>query len=67
VKNRLWSICSHCRRWNLLPIEERFDAIDELEGIARGRGELLATSDNITLFAFDQLRIVRMGDRQISA
>jgi hypothetical protein len=61
AKLRLWSICGHCRRWSLLPIEERFDAIDELERIARGPGELLATSDNITLFAFDELRIVRVG------
>jgi hypothetical protein len=61
ARNRLWSICAHCRRWNLLPIEERFDAIDELERIARGRGDLLATSDNVALFAFDELRIVRIG------
>jgi hypothetical protein len=61
AKQRLWSVCGRCRRWNLLPIEERFDAIDDLERTVRGRADLLASTDNIALYAHDELQIVRIG------
>jgi hypothetical protein len=28
-KGRLWVICGECPRWNLSPIEERWEAIDD--------------------------------------
>ena len=30
-KGRLWVICTRCGRWNLTPLEERWEAIDESE------------------------------------
>jgi hypothetical protein len=30
-RGRLWVICERCRRWNLTPIEERWEAIEECE------------------------------------
>jgi hypothetical protein len=30
-KGRLWVICERCRRWNLSPLEERWEAIEECE------------------------------------
>lgn len=30
-KGRLWVICRVCARWNLTPIEERWEAVDECE------------------------------------
>ncbi|MGI8497866.1 MAG: hypothetical protein ACR2OG_09840 [Gemmatimonadaceae bacterium] len=32
---RLWVICPHCRRWNLSPIEERWEAVEECERLFR--------------------------------
>lgn len=61
TRDRLWSICGRCRRWNLLPIEERFDAIDLLERTVSGRAVLIAHSDNIALYAHEELQIVRIG------
>ena len=28
AKGRLWVVCSHCERWNLSPLEERWEAIE---------------------------------------
>jgi hypothetical protein len=30
-KGRLWAVCTKCGRWNLTPIEERWEAIEECE------------------------------------
>ena len=30
-KGRLWAVCSKCGRWNLTPIEERWEAIEQCE------------------------------------
>lgn len=30
-KGCLWAICRHCARWNLAPLEERWEAVDECE------------------------------------
>ena len=31
TKGRLWAVCSKCGRWNLTPIEERWEAIEQCE------------------------------------
>jgi hypothetical protein len=31
AKGRLWVVCSHCGRWNLTPLEERWEAVEECE------------------------------------
>ena len=31
AKGRLWVVCRHCTRWNLTPLEERWEAIEEAE------------------------------------
>ena len=30
-KGRLWVVCRRCERWNLSPIEERWEAIEDCE------------------------------------
>jgi hypothetical protein len=65
ARTRLWSVCGRCRRWNLVPVEERFDAIDELERLVGARAELLAATENIALYGFDGLRIVRIGGARL--
>ena len=30
-QGRLWVICPHCDRWNLTPLDERWEAIDAAE------------------------------------
>lgn len=68
AKGRLWAVCRACKRWSLAPIEERWEALDELEalvtadpGAPRGRARLLSRTDNIALFRAGPLEIVRVG------
>ncbi len=34
-KGRLWVICPHCSRWNLTPLDERWEAVEECERLFR--------------------------------
>src|SRR3954469_7569708 len=61
AKGRLWVVCTHCRRWNLSPIEERFEAIEDCERLYRGTSVRVST-DNIGLARMkDGLELVRVG------
>jgi hypothetical protein len=60
-RGRLWTVCPSCRRWNLAPIEDRWEALDELEKVVRDRGKLLSQTDNIALIRSGQVDIVRVG------
>lgn len=35
AKGRLWVVCRQCRRWNLTPVEERWEAIEDCERLYR--------------------------------
>ena len=60
-KGRLWVVCTRCGRWNLSPLEERWEAIDEAERLFRGT-RLRMSSDNIGLAQFrGGFELVRIG------
>src|SRR5215475_7721214 len=60
-KGRLWVICTRCGRWNLTPLEERWEAIDESERLFRGT-RLRMSTDNIGLARFrGDFELVRIG------
>lgn len=60
-KGRLWVVCTHCGRWNLSPLEERWEAIDDAERLFRGT-RLRMSSDNIGLAQFrGGFELVRIG------
>ena len=60
-KGRLWVVCRNCERWNLTPLEERWEAIEECERqFADTR--LRASTDNIGLARVREgLELVRIG------
>jgi hypothetical protein len=61
AKGRLWVVCRKCERWNLSPIEERWEAIDECERLFRGT-RLRVSTDNIGLARVAEgLELVRIG------
>jgi len=35
-KGRLWAVCQRCARWNLAPLEERWEAVEDAERLFRG-------------------------------
>src|SRR5690242_18988359 len=60
-KGRLWVICTRCGRWNLTPLEERWEAIDECERLFRGT-RLRMSTDNVGLARFrGDFELVRIG------
>jgi hypothetical protein len=55
-------VCRHCERWNLSPLEERWEAIEEAERLYRDTRKRVAT-DNIGLAKLrDGTTIVRIGE-----
>lgn len=64
AKGRLWVVCRKCERWNLTPLEERWEAIEECERLFRGT-RLRVSTDNIGLARVaDGLELVRVGTPQ---
>jgi hypothetical protein len=61
ARGRLWSVCRSCKRWSLAPIEERWEALEEIEKLVTDRAKLLSQTDNIALLRAGQLDIVRVG------
>ena len=57
----VWAVCTTCQRWNLAPIEERWEVVDECERRFR-RTTLRYTSGNIGLaWLGAELDLVRIG------
>lgn len=60
-QGRLWVICPHCARWNLSPIEERWEAIEECERLF-GRTTRRVSTENIGLAVLPTgLHLIRIG------
>lgn len=61
AKGRLWAVCQHCGRWNLSPLEERWEAIEQAERAFRGTLVRVST-DNIGLARMrDGMELIRVG------
>lgn len=61
ANGRLWVVCRKCERWNLSPLEERWEAIEACERLYRGT-RLRVSTDNIGLARVaDGLELVRIG------
>ena len=63
-KGRLWVVCRSCERWNLTPIEERWEAIEECERLFRAT-KLRMSTEHIGLARVSEgLELVRVGEPQ---
>lgn len=61
AKGRLWVVCRKCERWNLTPLEERWEAIEECERSFR-ETKLRVSTDQIGLARLGEgLELVRIG------
>lgn len=64
VQGRLWVVCAKCRGWNLTPLEERWEAIEECERFYRDT-KLRVSTDHIGLAKLREgLELVRIGAPQ---
>ncbi|HEX6135972.1 MAG TPA: hypothetical protein VFZ24_18510 [Longimicrobiales bacterium] len=60
-KGRLWAVCPVCGRWNLAPIEERWETVEAAEKLYRD-ARLRVQSENVGLARLpDGTRFVRVG------
>ena len=61
-RGRLWVVCRKCERWNLTPIEERWEAVEECERTYREIRTRLST-ENVGLGRHSEgLELVRIGE-----
>ncbi len=64
AKGLLWVVCRGCERWNLTPLEERWEAIEECERAFRAT-RLRVSTDQIGLARIKEgLELVRIGEPQ---
>jgi hypothetical protein len=64
AKGRLWVVCRKCERWNLTPLEERWEAIEECERAFSGT-RLRVSTEQVGLARLKEgLELVRIGEPQ---
>src|SRR5262245_30521346 len=61
ARGRLWVVCPSCNRWNLSPLDERWEAIEECERRFRA-SHLRFSTDNIGLACLREgVALIRIG------
>jgi hypothetical protein len=61
-KGRLWAVCPRCGRWNLAPIEERWEAVERAEQAFRDT-RLRVQGENVGVAQLPEgTRLIRVGD-----
>jgi hypothetical protein len=61
AKGRLWVVCPECGRWNLTPIEERWEAVEDCERLFE-REPLRAQTDHVGLAQLREgVDLIRIG------
>ena len=62
AKGRLWVVCRKCQRWNLTPLEERWEAVEDCERLFRGT-RLRTSTEHIGIARHAEgLELVRIGE-----
>ena len=62
ARGRLWVVCTKCERWNLTPLEERWEAVEDCERLFRDT-RVRVSSENIGLARHPEgLTLVRIGE-----
>jgi hypothetical protein len=62
AKGRLWVVCLKCERWNLTPLEERWEAIEQAERLYRDARRRVATDQIGLAKLHDGTELVRIGE-----
>jgi hypothetical protein len=64
ARGRLWVVCRNCERWNLTPLEERWEAIEQCERLFTGTKLRVSTAEIGLTRLRDGLELVRIGAPQ---
>jgi hypothetical protein len=62
ARGRLWVVCPSCRQWNLSPLEQRWEAIEEGEKLYRDAKRRVATDQIGMAKLADGTELVRIGE-----
>lgn len=61
ARGRLWVVCRRCERWNLTPLEERWEAVEACERLFEST-RVRASTDNVGIARHREgLELVRIG------
>lgn len=60
-RGRLWAVCGVCKQWNLTPLEERWEAIEEAERAFRGTPLRVSTANVALARLGDGTELIRIG------
>lgn len=61
ARGRFWVICRKCGRWNLSPLEERWEAIEQCERLYRGTRVRVSTDEVGMARLREGLTLIRIG------
>jgi hypothetical protein len=61
-RGRLWAVCASCGRWNLAPIEERWEAVEDAERSFADAPKRASTGTLAMAKLRDGTKLVRVGD-----
>ena len=65
VRGRMWTVCDACHGWSLWPLEDRLEALDQLERAARTHARLLYQTDNVALLEAHGRELIRVSRTQL--
>lgn len=58
---RLWRVCPHCGRWNVVPLEHRWERLESLERAARDSGRTVLRTEHLDLVDTGGDQLIRVG------
>lgn len=60
-RGRLWVVCPKCSGWNLAPLEERWEALEECERLFRDTVIRVQTENIGLAVLYERLELIRIG------
>jgi hypothetical protein len=60
-KGRLWNVCRGCGRWNLTPLDSRWETLEACERSVRDRGKVRLATRHLSLVDVGEGELIRIG------
>jgi hypothetical protein len=60
-KGRLWNVCPRCHRWNLAPLDSRWETLEACERSVRDRGTVRLSTTHLSLVHVGKGELIRIG------
>lgn len=60
-RGRLWAVCPGCSRWNLTPMEDRWETLEACERAVQDEGRVILATSNLSLVKVRAGELVRIG------